>query len=46
MLVISRKPDESISIGPVRVVVLGIEGKRVTLGVEAPMDMRVLRWPK
>ncbi|MGI5970202.1 MAG: carbon storage regulator [Oscillospiraceae bacterium] len=44
MLVLSRKTDETIIVGDViKIVVLGIEGDKVKLGVEAPISMRILR---
>jgi carbon storage regulator len=44
MLVLVRKCDESIVIrGEIVVTVLGVEGDRVKLGIEAPRDVCVLR---
>ena len=44
MLVLSRKPKESVFInGNVVVTVLGIQGNRVRLGIEAPREMPVHR---
>ena len=44
MLVLSRKTDEAIVVGEnIRVVVLGIDGDKVKLGVEAPISMRIFR---
>ena len=44
MLVLSRKPGETITIGPhIKVSVLQIKGKQVRLGVEAPDDTRIHR---
>ncbi len=45
MLVLSRKPNESIIIdGHIKVRVLRVDsGNAVRLGVEAPMDIRVMR---
>ena len=45
MLVLSRKPNESIIIdGHIKVRVLRVDsGDAVRLGVEAPMDIRVMR---
>ena len=44
MLVLTRKPDESIFINEnVEVVVLGIQGNKVRLGIEAPKDVSILR---
>lgn len=44
MLVLSRKTDEAIVVGDtIKVTVLGIEGDKVKLGIEAPISMRILR---
>jgi carbon storage regulator len=44
MLVLSRKAEQSLKLGDdIIVTVLGIEGDRVKLGIEAPRSIRVLR---
>lgn len=44
MLVLSRKKGEAIFIGKdVEVEVLGIEGDRVRIGIQAPKDVRIYR---
>jgi len=44
MLVLSRKPGESVTIGDeVRITVLSISGKQVRIGIEAPSDVAVHR---
>lgn len=44
MLILTRRPDESIRIGEeVTVVILGIQGNQVRLGVQAPKDIPVHR---
>ncbi len=44
MLVLSRKINESIAIGPdIQLTVLSINGSRVKVGIEAPPHVRVLR---
>ena len=44
MLVLSRKPGQKLVVGKdVVVTVVGTEGSRVTLGIEAPAGVRVLR---
>jgi len=44
MLILSRKIDETIVIGDeVRVTVLGISGKTVKLGIDAPHEIPVHR---
>ncbi len=44
MLVLSRKVGEELVIGDnVRVVVFRVTGNRVTLGIEAPNDVRIVR---
>ena len=44
MLVLSRKTDEAIVVGEnIKVTVLGIDGDKVKLGVEAPISLRIFR---
>ena len=44
MLVLSRKLNETILIGDtVRVTLLGIEGDKIKIGVDAPRDIKVFR---
>ncbi|MBW2306794.1 MAG: carbon storage regulator CsrA [Deltaproteobacteria bacterium] len=44
MLILTRKLGESINIGEeIRVTVIGIHGKQVRLGIEAPPETMVLR---
>jgi carbon storage regulator len=44
MLVLSRRPEQSVRVGDdIVVTVLGIDGDRVKLGIRAPRDMVVLR---
>lgn len=44
MLVLSRKEGKAVVIdGPVRVVVLRIEGDKVRLGFEAAPEIKILR---
>lgn len=44
MLVLSRKPGESVTIGDeVRITVLSISGKQVRIGIEAPSEIAVHR---
>lgn len=44
MLVLARKANQSIVIGEdIRIVVLGINGDRVRLGIEAPSDVSIIR---
>lgn len=44
MLVLSRRNEESIDIdGPARIRVLGAEGGRVRLGIEAERSVTILR---
>ena len=44
MLVLSRKPDQRIHIGDdITIVVNQIKGNRVTIGIEAPDGVRILR---
>ncbi|QDS96123.1 hypothetical protein FF011L_49300 [Roseimaritima multifibrata] len=44
MLVLSRKENESIVInGNIKIVVAGIQGGRVTIGIQAPRNVAILR---
>jgi carbon storage regulator len=44
MLILTRRPLESIRIGPrVRITVLGFKGNQVRIGIEAPPDVCVDR---
>ena len=44
MLVLTRKPDEGILLGEdIRITVLGVDGERVRLGIDAPKSMRIFR---
>jgi carbon storage regulator len=44
MLILSRRPGESITIGDdIIVTVIGVSGNQIRLGVTAPREVRVLR---
>lgn len=44
MLVLSRRPEESLIIGDeVTITVLGIQGNQIRFGIEAPKDIEVHR---
>jgi carbon storage regulator len=44
MLILSRKVGEQIVIGDgIRLIVNRVSGERVTLGLEAPADVKILR---
>lgn len=44
MLVLGRRPDESILIGQtIRVTVLSVKGNQVRLGIEAPETLDIAR---
>jgi carbon storage regulator len=44
VLVLSRKPEQSLHLGDdITVTVLGVDGDRVKLGIEAPRTVSVLR---
>jgi carbon storage regulator len=44
MLILSRRPGESLTIGDnIVVTVVSINGNQIRLGIDAPRDVRVLR---
>ena len=44
MLVLSRKPGERIHVGDdITIVITKISGNRVSVGIEAPGDVRIVR---
>lgn len=44
MLVLTRRPNEKLHIGPdIVVTVLGFKGKRVRLGIDAPFQVGIKR---
>ena len=43
MLVITRKPGESVMIGDIRVEVVSVSGKNIRLGIDAHPDTLILR---
>lgn len=43
MLVFSRKKNEAIMIGEVRVVIVDINGDKVRIGIQAPLEVPVHR---
>ena len=45
MLVLSRKPNQEIHVPQygIKFRVLGVEGKRVRIGIDAPDDVRIIR---
>lgn len=44
MLVLSRKPGESIKLGEhIEIIIIGVEGHRVRIGVNAPREVRIMR---
>jgi carbon storage regulator len=44
MLVLSRKPLQSIMIGPdIKITVVKVERNQVRIGIEAPRDITILR---
>ncbi len=44
MLVLSRKINETILIGEdIRITLLGIEGDKIKLGIDAPKTMKIFR---
>jgi len=43
MLVLSRKPGETIKIGDAELTVIRVTGNRVTLGIDAPKRIPIVR---
>lgn len=44
MLVLTRRPEETICIGPkIRITVLAVKGERVRLGLDAPPEVPIRR---
>ena len=44
MLVLSRRPEQSVMLGDeITVTILGVEGDRVKLGIQAPRSIAVFR---
>ena len=44
MLILTRRPGESLYVGEnIRITILGVQGKQVRIGLEAPSDATVYR---
>ena len=44
MLVLTRKVNQSITLGQnIRITILSVEGDRVSIGIDAPRDVRIFR---
>ena len=44
MLVLTRKPHESLAIGDnIEITVLGVKGNQIQIGIDAPNDICILR---
>ena len=44
MLVLTRKTNQSISMGNnIRITILDVEGDRVSVGIDAPKEVRIFR---
>jgi carbon storage regulator CsrA len=43
MLVLSRRVGQEIFIGDIRVIVVGHDGRRVRLAIDAPPEVKILR---
>ncbi len=44
MLVLTRKPEQKIRIGDdVVITVLKVQGEQVSIGIEAPKDLQIIR---
>jgi len=43
VLVLTRKPGQSIKVGEVVIKVLNVSGNRVKIGIDAPSEVRISR---
>ncbi len=43
MLVLSRKPNETIIVGDIVIKIISVHGKQVRVGIAAPDSVRILR---
>lgn len=43
MLVLSRKPGESLLVGNIKFTILEVQGKKVKVGIDAPHDVNIVR---
>lgn len=43
MLVLSRKPLQSVMIGSTRVTIISVHGDKIKLGIEAPSHVKISR---
>lgn len=43
MLILTRKPGESLYIGDVKVVIVEVKGHQIRIGIEAPPEIRIYR---
>ena len=43
MLLLSRKPHETIFIGSIRITIVAIRGRRTLIGIDAPQNVPILR---
>ena len=43
MLILSRKPNEVIHVGDIKIVIVAIRGRRALVGIDAPNDVPILR---
>jgi carbon storage regulator len=43
MLVITRRVEESITIGDIVIKIVEVKGKQVRIGIEAPKEVTILR---
>jgi carbon storage regulator len=44
MLVLTRKTNQAISLGEnIRITILDVEGDRVSIGIDAPKEVRIFR---
>ena len=43
MLIPSRKPNEVIHVGDIKIVIVAIRDRRALVGIDAPHEVRILR---
>lgn len=46
MLVLTRKKDQVVEVGDIKIIIVDIKGKTVRLGIEAPAEIPIRRVEK